>query len=147
MKPDRGFTLVEVMVALAVVAVALPALLLSLHQQVDSTAYLRDKSLANMVAANKLTEIRLLARSRQSLLQGKDSGVARLADRDWFWWVDSKATEVAQFYRVSITVAAEEEQRDQPLHRLEAFLSADLQAEAEQATEDDLTIGSGSEGT
>ena len=39
------------MVALAVVAVALPALLMSLYQQVDGTAYLRDRSLASMVAA------------------------------------------------------------------------------------------------
>ena len=51
-----------------VVAVALPALLMSLYQQVDSTAYLRDKSLAHMVAANKLAEMRILSRARQSLL-------------------------------------------------------------------------------
>ena len=55
----RGFTLVEVMVALAVVAIALPALMISLYQQVDSTGYLRDKSLAHMVAANKLSELRI----------------------------------------------------------------------------------------
>ena len=98
----RGFTLVEVMVALAVVAIALPALMFSLHQQVDGTAYLRDKLLANMVAANKLVEIRILARARESLLQGKDSGVATMADRDWYWWVESQVTEVDKFYRVEI---------------------------------------------
>jgi general secretion pathway protein I len=53
---ERGFTLVEVMVALAVVAIALPALLVALSQHVDGTGYLRDKSLAQMVAANKLAE-------------------------------------------------------------------------------------------
>ena len=68
-----GFTLVEVMVALAVVAVALPALLMSLYQQVDSTAYLRDKSMAHMVAANKLAELRIISRARQSLLRGTRS--------------------------------------------------------------------------
>lgn len=143
MRATRGFTLVEVMVALAVVAIALPALLVSLYQQVDSTGYLRDKSLASLVAANKLTEIRILAESRRSLLQGKDSGMASMADRDWYWWVESQATEVNQFFRFTITVAAEEDLRDQPLHTLEAFLSADLRVDVE-TPESELTVGSGS---
>ncbi len=126
-----GFTLVEVMVALAVVAVALPALLMSLYQQVDSTAYLRDKSLAAMVAANKLAELRIISRARQSLLQGRDSGVAELADREWYWWIESKATEVEQFQRLEIRVAAEEAGREQPLHTLVAFMTADLRGEPE----------------
>ncbi len=127
----RGFTLVEVMVALAVVAVALPALLMSLYQQVDSTAYLRDKSLAQMVAANKLVEMRVLSRARQGILRGRDGGVARMAERDWYWWLESTPTEVDQFYRLEIRVALGEEQREQPLHRLVAFLSADLRREGE----------------
>ena len=131
----RGFTLIEVMVALAVVAIALPALLMSLYQQVDSTGYLRDKSLANMVAANKLTEIRIVSRASQSLLRGKDSGVSPMADRDWYWWLDSQPTEVENFYRVEITVALDEERREQPLHTLVAFLSADLRSEPEAGDE------------
>lgn len=142
----RGFTLVEVMVALAVVAVALPALLMSLDQQVEGTGYLRDKSLAHMVAANKLTEIRLLAKSSQDLLKGKDSGVVEMADREWYWWVESKATEVDKFYRIAITVATEEEQRELPLQTLVAFMSADLtlEPEADPAADQGLEVGSGS---
>ena len=126
-----GFTLVEVMVALAVVAVALPALLMSLYQQVDSTAYLRDRSLASLVAANKLAELRLLSRARQSLLKGCDSGVEELGERDWYWWIESTPTEVEQFYRLEIRVAAGEDDEQQPLHTLVAFLSDDLRAAAE----------------
>ena len=63
----RGFTLVEVMVALAVVAVALPALLTTLYQQADDTAYLRDKALAHMVAANRLQETRLVVAATRTL--------------------------------------------------------------------------------
>ena len=126
-----GFTLVEVMVALAVVAVALPALLMSLYQQVDSTAYLRDKSMAHMVAANKLAELRIISRARQSLLRGRDSGVTEMADREWHWWLESRPTEVDQFYRVEIRVAATAEERERPLHTLAAFLSADLEADPE----------------
>jgi general secretion pathway protein I len=88
------------MVALAVVAVALPALLMSLYQQVDGTAYLRDRSLASMVAANKLVELRLLSRARQSLLKGRDSGIEQFGEREWYWWIESTPTEIEQFYRL-----------------------------------------------
>jgi len=131
----RGFTLVEVMVALAVVAIALPALMISLYQQVDSTGYLRDKSLAHMVAANKLSEVRILSDATQSLIKGKDSGVEQMADRQWYWWLDSQPTEVANFYRVEIDVADSEEQREQPLYTLVAFMSADLESESESESE------------
>jgi general secretion pathway protein I len=125
----RGFTLVEVMVALAIVAIALPALMFTLYQQVDGTAYLRDKSQAQLVAANKLTEIRILAKANGSLLSGRENGQAQMADRQWYWWVESTATEVPEFYRVAISVGLEEEQPDQTLHTLVAYLSADLRTD------------------
>jgi general secretion pathway protein I len=125
----RGFTLVEVMVAMAVVAIALPAVLMALYQQIDDVGYLRDKSMAHMVAANKLAETRIIIGSTRSLQAGKDSGQAQLADRDWYWWLETTTTEVAQFFRIEITVAAEEEQRDNPLYTLVAFMSSDLQVD------------------
>jgi len=143
----QGFTLVEVMVALAVVAIALPALLLALSQHVDATGYLRDKSLAQLVAANKLEELRILSRAGQSLLRGQDSGEEAMAGRDWHWWLDSQPTQVTNFYRVEIDVAASEEQRDQPLFTLVAFLSADLRADpAAAAGEADAAGGARGDG-
>lgn len=127
----RGFTLVEVMVALAIVAIALPALLMSLYQQIDDTAYLRDKTLAYMVAENKLAEIRLVIGSTRNLSAGKDSGLASMADRDWYWWVETKTTEVENFFRVDITVSLDEQQQEQPLYTLSAFMSGDLETDAE----------------
>jgi general secretion pathway protein I len=126
---QAGFTLVEVMVALAVVAIALPALLVTLYQHVDATGYLRDKSMAQMVAANKLEELRILSHSGQSLLQGKDSGVSTMAGREWYWWLESQPTEANNFYRVEIDVGASEEEGETPLFTLIAFLSADLRAD------------------
>ena len=126
-----GFTLVEVMVALAVVALALPALLTSLNVHVDSIGYLRDKSMAHMVAANKLAELRILSRASQSLLKGKDSGVETMAERQWYWWLETTSTDLEQFSRVEIEVAASEEARDQSLYKLVAFVSADLRTESE----------------
>ena len=147
MSAARGFTLIEVLVALAVVAIALPALMFALGQQVDGTAYLRDKSLAGMVAANKMEELRIVSRARENLEKGKDSGLVELAGREWFWWVDTQATEVEQFFRVEISVAAGEEQQDNPLAILVAFMMADLEGAAgaldagRQGSESDSTPG------
>jgi general secretion pathway protein I len=54
-----------------------------------------------------------------------------MGDREWYWWLESQPTEVDQFYRLEIRVAAGEDQREQPLHTLVAFLSADLRSEGE----------------
>ncbi|EEB80475.1 MAG: type II secretion system minor pseudopilin GspI [Halioglobus sp.] len=129
----HGFTLVEVMVALAVVALALPALMFALQQQVDATGYLRDKSIAHNVAANKLTEVRILAFARGDLLKGKESGVVTMGEREWYWWMESKLTEVPLFYRLQIDVALDEEDVNAPLHSLVAFLPADLETDTEVA--------------
>ena len=123
-----GFTLVEVMVALAIVALALPALLVALSRQVDATGYLRDKSIAQMVAANKLSELRILSQARQSVLQGRDSGVTEMVDREWYWWIESQTTEVPEFYRIEIGVALDEGDSEQPLYTLVAFLNGDLKS-------------------
>lgn len=122
-----GFTLVEVMVALAVVAVALPALMAALFQQIDGTAYLRDKSVAHMVAANKLTEVRILAEATRRLPEGRNSGVVEMADRQWHWSSESIKTELPNFYRIQIEVAEGEEESEESLVTLSAFLSSDLQ--------------------
>ncbi len=129
----RGFTLVEVMVALAVVAVALPALLVALYQQADDTAYLRDKALAHMVAANKLAEMRLIVGATRNLQAGRTSGETRMAERDWFWWIDTQPAPGGfdQFFRTDIRVALDQSRKEQPLYSLVVFMSGDLRIEVD----------------
>jgi general secretion pathway protein I len=120
------------MVALAIVAIALPAVLVSLYRQIDDTAYLRDKTIAQMVAANKLAEMRLVIASTRVLTAGKDNGVAQMADREWHWRVETKPTEQApNFFRIEIRVGLSEEEQAQPLYVLTAFMSGDLTIEVD----------------
>ena len=95
-----------------------------LYQQVDGTAYLRDKSIAQWVASNKMTESRIRLARSQNLLRGTRSGVETMADRDWYWWLRSEATEVEDFYRIQVQVAAAEDQQDNPLYTLVGFVAA-----------------------
>ena len=59
MKRARGFTLLEVLIALAIVAMSVGALLGTVTSSASNVIYLKDKTLAEWVALNRLTEIRI----------------------------------------------------------------------------------------
>jgi len=118
---SSGFTLVEVMVALAIVAIAVPALLFALFQQLDGTEYLRDRSIASWIATDRMSELRLVVAKQGAVPKGELLGETRLAERDWYWWIEQQATEIPGFIRVDVKVSLEAE-RTQPLHTLTAFV-------------------------
>ena len=123
----RGFTLVEVMVAMGIVALVVPALLFSLSQQIDGTAHMRDRSLAQVVAANRLAELRLALRSGSvRTLRGDLRGSDEMLDRQWFWRIQSSTTEVPDFSRVELQVRLVEEESAAPLYTLVAYLAVGL---------------------
>ncbi len=123
----QGFTLIEVMVALAIVALTVPALLLVLDQQIDGTAHLRDRALAQIVATNRLSELRLSLRRGQGALQGTLSGSEEMADREWFWRAQSTATRMDGFSRLEIQVRVDEGEDVTPLYTLVAYLAINAQ--------------------
>ena len=118
-----GFTLVEVMVALAVVAVALPALLVTLSQQLDGLRYLEDRTHAQWVAANRLAELRLVVGAKGSLHTGRVSRTVEMAGRSWYWWSEGVETEVPGFFRYEIVVSDQEDGEASPIHTLDGYLA------------------------
>jgi general secretion pathway protein I len=121
-RADSGFTLVEVLVALTVVALTIPALLFTLNQQIDGTAYLRDRSLARIVAVNRLAELRLAMRGGRPLLRGSVAGEEEMAGRRWYWSIASENTDIPQLYRVSVRVSDSQEEGVTPLFTLVSLL-------------------------
>ena len=119
----RAFTLVEVMVALAVVAVAVPALLLTLSQQLDGTRYLQDRIQAQWIAANRLAELRLVAAAKGTLQTGLITGSEEMAGRIWYWWSEGEATQVPGFFRYEVTVSDSEDGFTTPLHVLDGYVT------------------------
>lgn len=106
-KRSSGFTLVEVMVALLVVGIALPALLSQIASQADGTAALRDRSYAQWVAQNQLESIRLSYALSEQMLQGEASGEVEMAERTWHWEAISEETELPGMWRQTVTVGTE----------------------------------------
>jgi len=123
---QAGFTLVEVMVALAIVAIALPALVFAYLQYVDSTGYLRDKLLATQIVENKWAEVQLLNAEKNFNLDGEQRGQYELAELTWYWRLKKEKTEVDGFFRYELSVSQAED-NDFPLQTQIFFLRGDVQ--------------------
>lgn len=97
----RGFTLLETLVALAILAIALSAAFRAVGATTLSVADLRDRSLADWVAQNRLAEIRAAA-SFPSL--GRNEGRETQARQAFLWREEVKSTPNPLFRRVDVTV-------------------------------------------
>jgi general secretion pathway protein I len=96
-----GFTLVEILVALAVVAIALTAAAYSLGAAVDTTAALRERMLARWVAEDKLADLELKA-----VWPALDTteGDAEMGGRKFHWVQETGVTPLARMRRVELSV-------------------------------------------
>src|SRR6202035_693144 len=70
----RGFTLIEVLVALAIVAIGMAAVLGALTSSASTVLYMRDKTLAQWIALNHIAEERLKVQPGQVPQQGNSDG-------------------------------------------------------------------------
>lgn len=78
----RGFTLIEVLVALAIVTIGMAALLGTLSSAAGTASYLQDKSLAEWIALNQIATTRL---SQTAPTKGDSEGEVDYAGRKWKW--------------------------------------------------------------
>lgn len=106
--PKRGFTLLEVMIALAVFAISAIALLSETNQGVSQSLYLEEKSYSLWIAENTLTELRLKP-EWPSL--GKDNNQITQFNRDWHIETDVTSTGERSLRRVEVTVTRPEDNK------------------------------------
>jgi type II secretion system protein I len=78
----RGFTLIEVVVALAIVALGISAALTTLSSAADNTARLRDKSCAQWIGLNQIAAARL---NLQAPAAGTTHDELDFANAHWYW--------------------------------------------------------------
>ncbi len=106
MKRTSGFTLLEVLVAMAVLAIAMGAIINAATQSIASTAWLRDQTFASWVALNKVNEQLLAAEPWPD--EGSAQGSAELANRAWSWETRFAKTEDPDLRRLDVTVRSVE---------------------------------------
>ena len=105
MKRSRGFTLLEVAVAIAVVAIGLIGAFNAIIQSADATARLRERALADWIAMNQISTMRL---SGEFPEVDEYDGDVEFAGRAWYWSATVSETGVEDLRRIDMNVAWEE---------------------------------------
>lgn len=99
---SAGFTLVEVMVALAIAGLSLAAVAASISQMVDAGSAMRERTYANWIALNKIAEMRLANVVPEV---SSSSGEIEYAALEWAWRATVSETGVENLFRVDVEVS------------------------------------------
>ena len=98
---SSGFTLIEVLVALAVVAIGMAAVLEAMSSSANTAMYLQSKTFAEWVALNRIETVRL---SGNVPTAGTSNDTTDFAGRSWEWRQKVADTPVAGVVRIDVDV-------------------------------------------
>jgi general secretion pathway protein I len=97
----RGFTLIEVLAALVIVALGMLGVIEAVTQSARNGTYLREKTLAHWIALNVITEKRL---QQEPPPVTESSGDVEFAGQSWRWRMQVTQTQVASLRRMDVSV-------------------------------------------
>jgi len=100
-RAGAGFTLIEVLVALAIVVLGMAAVLGAVTSSAGTVLYLRDKTFAQWVALNQIATLRLSGVIQQP---GTSDGDTDFAGRKWHWRQEVTSTEIPGVLRIDVKV-------------------------------------------
>ena len=97
----NAFTLVEVMVALTIIALSLTAVAANMGRMIDTSNAMRERTYASWIAQNKITELRLANILPEVTAS---SGEVEYAGSTWYWRAVVSESGVENLYRVDVSV-------------------------------------------
>ena len=116
----QGFTLLEVLIALAVLALAMGAVIKATSDYTSNQSYLRDRTLAMWVARNVLVEYQVKG---EWLSVGERKGTRDMGNQEWRWLARISQTEEAELRRLDVEVYPVDSDDDEnPVSVLSGFL-------------------------
>ncbi|MBQ4834165.1 type II secretion system minor pseudopilin GspI [Pseudoalteromonas sp. MMG010] len=120
MQHIKGFTLLEVLVALSICAMAGIAAMQATGEHIHHLSTLEEQTYGSWVAENVLVEQRV----KGSQWQGKSGqrGTETLAGVPWYWRQDVVATSDKSFVKVTINVFTDEK-NEYPVYELSTYFN------------------------
>lgn len=101
---NNGFTLLEVLAALAIISIAIVALFSSLSQGTRLTSRVEERMIGNWVASNTITQ----TKSQTSWPQiGEENTDVEMAGRTWYVVQSVKQTDDENIRRIEVTVSTD----------------------------------------
>ena len=120
-RKSSGFTLIEVMIALAIFAIVSTTLIKNATQTVSQSRIIQERSMAQWIAESEMQTLRLQPRTQENFpSQGTNLISQVMGGREWQVEVDVRTTENELVRRVEITVF-DEQDLDTPLATYLAF--------------------------
>ncbi len=100
-----AFTLVEVMVALTIIALSLTAVAAKMGRMIDTSNSMRERTYASWIAQNKITELRLANVLPEV---SATSGEVDYANTTWRWRAVISESGIENLFRVDVAVSYED---------------------------------------
>jgi general secretion pathway protein I len=105
---QNGFTLIEVIVALGIIATAMAAVMMTVSSTARNAAGLKERTFAHWVAMNQMAELHIM-NDREWPAIKKTTGTALMAEHEWHWEQEVEKTPVEKIRKVTIRVRVNEE--------------------------------------
>lgn len=117
-----GLTLIEVLIALAIVAIAMTAVIKATSQTIRSTTYLQNKTIAMWVSSQVINEARVGV-LRLPFAPDKLKQHTKMLGQDWYWQAQQEATPNKRIAKITVQVFARENDNDEAsLFKMESFI-------------------------
>ncbi len=124
-KQQAGFTLLEVLVAMAIFAIAGGAIIKAASEHTQSVSLLKNITTATWVANNQLTQA-LLENKRRWPARNNLDGETDMTNRTFYWRQTVAKTQDEDLNQVIVQVFLDEE-RNQPVTSVSTFIAREVE--------------------
>lgn len=131
-RPGRGFTLIEVLAALVIVALGMLGVIEAVTQNARNGTYLRDRTIAHWVAMNIVTSQRLQP-SPPAVAESSDE--VEMAGQRWRWKLTVSQTQVQSLRRLDVEVRRADAPESRPLSSVTGFYGSAIGASGGETLE------------